>query len=79
MVRANQTVRYTVGVFALPQGEPLTLRRWLIADNLVAVLTPATPVPATPQVRLVAVCSAPGSLVLDTVRVTFRELPEGTA
>jgi hypothetical protein len=35
LVRANQALRYSVGVFALPQGDPATLRRWLIADNLV--------------------------------------------
>jgi hypothetical protein len=42
-------------------------------DDLVARLTLHDPLPAAPGIRLRAICAAPGSLVLDTVRVTYRE------
>jgi hypothetical protein len=41
-------------------------------DDLVARLTLRYPLPAAPGICLRATCAAPGSLVLDTVRVTYR-------
>lgn len=54
-------------------GTPDTIDVNPTADDLTATLTLQAPVDGAAPVLLRVTCAAPGSLVLDTVRVTYRE------